>query len=315
MEYISLGESGLIVSKICFGSLTISPLQRNLPLEQGVDLISFAVEQGINFIDTADLYDTYSYINKALDRHSDLIVATKSYAYDTQTAEQTLTKALKAINRDYIDIFLLHEQEGPLTLRGHKEALDFFIKQKQAGKIRAVGISTHHIAGVKAAADMDEIDIVHPVLNYRGLGIVDGSLEKMETAIRTAYENGKGIYTMKPLGGGHLIPHRDKAYKYIFEFPHIHSIAIGMQHKEEVLANVHYAQTKKIPSSLSYLLETTRRQIIIQDWCIGCGACVDRCSQNALSINDRGTAVVDRNKCILCGYCGTACKELAIKVI
>lgn len=46
-------------------------------------------------------------------------IFTKSYAYDSKTAEDSLAKALKELNTDYIDGFLLHEQESEHTLRGH----------------------------------------------------------------------------------------------------------------------------------------------------------------------------------------------------
>jgi aryl-alcohol dehydrogenase-like predicted oxidoreductase len=316
MQYNRLGNTQLLVSKLCFGSLTLGPLQKNLSLKDGVTIIEKAIELGINFIDTADLYGTYPYIREALKHNKDIIIASKSYAYDNTTAEQTLQRSLKGIGRDYIDIFLLHEQEGPLTLKGHREALEYFLAKKQEGIIRAVGISTHHIAAVKAAAKMSEIDVIHPILNYRGLGIVDGSLEEMIQAIKLAYYNGKGIYTMKPLGGGHLIPETTQALQFIADFPYIHSIAIGMQRLEEVYANVNFFNTGVVPDNLLKALESYKRELFIHDWCIGCGKCVERCPQGALCIGQDGKAsLVNDEKCVLCGYCGSVCPELAIKII
>ena len=62
MEYSVLGNTGIEVSKLCFGALTIGPLQKHLSLSKGIDILEYAIDCGINFIDTADLYDTYSYI-------------------------------------------------------------------------------------------------------------------------------------------------------------------------------------------------------------------------------------------------------------
>jgi len=314
MDYRLLGRTGISVSRLCFGSLTIGPLQRNLSLEEGCRVLNKALDMGVNFIDTADLYETYPFIKQALKRKPDLIVATKSYAYNTETAEQTLDRALKGTGRDYIDIFLLHEQEGPLTLKGHEEALQFFIRQKEKGVIRAVGISTHYVAAVKAAAKMNEIDVIHPILNYRGTGIVDGSREEMEEAVSQAWHAGKGIYIMKSLGGGHLIKDYEKALDYIMDFPYAHSIAMGMQREEEVEANVGYFTNRCIPEHLSRKLQQYERKLLIEYWCQGCGRCVSRCGQHALYLQD-GKAHADRDKCVLCGYCGSVCRELAIKVI
>lgn len=314
MEYNILGSTGIEVSRLCFGSLTIGPLQKNLPLEEGASIIRRAAELGVNFIDTADLYDNYSYIKEALKDYPDMVISSKSYAYDTKTAEETLTRALKGIDRDYIDLFLLHEQEGPLTLKGHWEAIEYLTKRKENGLVRGIGISTHHVAGVKAAAITPEIDVIHPIINYQGLGIVDGTLKDMEEAIELAWRNGKGIYAMKSLGGGHLIPNLQAAFDYILGFPYLHSIAVGMQRIKEVEANVKiFGGEVPEKKELEYL-KSYKRSLFIQYWCVGCGKCVERCQQGALSLGQDGKAKVQDDKCILCGYCGSACKELAIKI-
>lgn len=315
MEYNSLGNTGIVVSKLCFGSLTIGPLQRGLPINDGFKVIEKAIDHGINFIDTADLYGTYPYIKLAVKKKKDLVVATKSYAYDTQTAKKTLERALYGIGREYIDIFLLHEQESIHTLRGHAEALSFFLDQKKKGIIRAVGISTHYYQAVEAAAKMDEIDVIHPILNYKGYGIVDGTRADMENAVMEAYKRGKGIYVMKPLGGGHLIQDYKNAFDFVLDFPYIHSIAVGMQRIEEVDFNVNYLLNRQISNDLLGSINKYKRELIIQDWCQKCGNCIVKCPQNALSFGDDGKLKVDHNKCIFCGYCGSECKELAIKVI
>jgi aryl-alcohol dehydrogenase-like predicted oxidoreductase len=66
MIYTELGRTGLSVSRLCFGALTVGPLQSNLPLNEGAAVIRYALEQGVNFIDTAKLYGTYPYIREAL---------------------------------------------------------------------------------------------------------------------------------------------------------------------------------------------------------------------------------------------------------
>ena len=51
------------------------------------------------------------------------VISAKCYAYDTEGARASLEKARKEMDIDYIDIFMMHEQESRLTLRGHREAL------------------------------------------------------------------------------------------------------------------------------------------------------------------------------------------------
>ena len=58
MEYRLLGQAGFAVSRLCFGTLTLGPLQARLPVSRGGDLIRQAVlEYGVHFVDTGELYD------------------------------------------------------------------------------------------------------------------------------------------------------------------------------------------------------------------------------------------------------------------
>ena len=149
MEYSILGRTGLRVSRLCFGVLTMGPLQADLPLAEGAALLKYAVEQGVNFFDTAEIYDSYHYLKQLLCccPDKDLVITTKSYSVTAEEMKASLEKARQELDRDYIDIFLLHEQESALTIRGHRAALDYLIEAKEKGLVRAVGISTHRIAG------------------------------------------------------------------------------------------------------------------------------------------------------------------------
>ena len=151
LKTTELGHSGLKVSRLCFGTLTMSPLQRNMPPEEGARLLVYAYERGVRFLDTADLYGTYPHIRLALKDAPDYVISTKAYCYDRDTARAALERAFAGTGRDYIDLFMLHEQESELTLRGHRPALDALYDCKAKGMVRAVGISTHHVAAVRAA--------------------------------------------------------------------------------------------------------------------------------------------------------------------
>ncbi len=316
MEYNILGKSGIKVSKLCFGALTIGPLQANLPVDKGSMVINEAIDRGVNFIDTAQLYKTYPYIKRALcsDNAKDIVVATKSYAYSSETAEESLKEAMEELNRDYIDIFLLHEQENEYTLKGHYEALKYFVKMKEKGFIRAVGISTHTVAAVKAVLKFDEIDVIHPLINKNGLGIMDGTAGDMVEALKEAKAINKGIYGMKPLGGGNLLNSIDECFDFVLNLPFLDSIAVGMQRTEEVVANVLRFNGEKIPEEISSQLSRKNRKLHIDFWCKKCGNCVKACGAKALKIEDN-KLIVDRDKCVLCGYCSSYCPEFCIKVV
>lgn len=323
MKRQSLGSTGLKVSRMAFGSLTMGPLQRDLSPKAGGDLLVRAYERGVNFVDTAELYGTYPHIREALKviPRQDYVISTKSYAYDETTAEASLNLALEALGTDYLDLFMLHEQESLHTLRGHRPALEYFLKQKQKGALKAVGLSTHFVAAVDAAVKWPELDVIHPILNLKGIGIQDGSVQDMLSAIHAfkTRPGGGGVFAMKPLAGGHLMGSPRAAFDFLLDNPDLDAIAVGMQSVEEIEANLLYFGRESIPEALERQLNTKKRRLMVHDWCTACGNCERRCQQQAIKvIHDPvhgNRAVVDHDRCVLCGYCSAVCPEFCLKVI
>nr|WP_243427842.1 aldo/keto reductase [Alkaliphilus hydrothermalis] len=304
------------VSRLCFGGLTMGPLQSNMSPKDGGALIIHGFEKGINFIDTAELYETYHHIREALKviPRDEFVIATKSYAYSKETAEESLKKAMEEMAVDMIDVFLLHEQENEHTLRGHYEALEYFIKMKEKGYIKAVGLSTHHIAAVKASLKMPEIEVLHPIVNINGLGIQDGNITEMLEHLKTAHHMGKGIYAMKPLGGGNLLRNFQASFDFVLNLPNIDSIAVGMQNTNEIDINVGIFQGQPIDGELMKRVKIEDKKLNIAHWCEVCGKCLEGCSHQALKIVDNKLQV-DHSKCVLCGYCSKHCPQFCIKVV
>ncbi len=317
MKYNQLGNTGISVSKLCFGALTIGPLQANLNPEEGGEIIAHAFSKGVNFIDTAQLYGSYPHIHHALKKtgNKDIVIASKTYAYLGADAVAAVEQARTELDRDIIDIFLLHEQEGAATLRGHAEALEKLYDYKAKNIIKAVGISTHHVAGVWAAIDA-KLDVVHPLLNLASLGIVDGSAADMAKASAAARTAGIGVYIMKPFGGGNLAARGEECLDYVLSMEFADSIAIGMQCKDEVDANIEYFETGHYTEAQKLALSDKKRRLLVEDWCDGCGECERACASSAIKVDMiKGQAVCTRERCVLCGYCGAACPQTCIKII
>ena len=315
MEYRQLGATGLRVSRMCFGVLTVGPLQANLSVDEGARIISYALERGVNFLDTAQYYQTYPYIRHALKGYQgEVCVSSKSYAYTEEMMTDSLEEARRELDRDVVDVFMLHEQESALTIKGHWEAFEYLLKCKAQGIIKAAGISTHTVAGVKAAARVPEIDVIHPLYNMSGVGIIDGNTNEMAAAISEAAKAGKGIYSMKPLGGGNLLRNTEEAFSFVLGNNDLHAVAVGMKTTAEVDMNISLFEGEKVPAETRNKVNAIPRTLHIESYCQGCGECVKRCSAGALSIVE-GKAQVDMEACRLCGYCGPVCKEFCIKVI
>lgn len=325
MEKLTLGKSGISVSRLCFGSLTIGPLQAALSADDGSNVIAHALDCGINFIDTAQYYNNYEYIRLALlkSQRYNTVISTKTYAYNRKTAAAAIEEARTAIDRDYIDIFMLHEQESIYTLRGHAEAADYLFEMKERGIIRATGVSMHHIAAVNGVCDAFysyPFDIIHPLFNMTGLGIADGDINGMTLAMRRAKAMGIGIFAMKALGGGHLFADAGAAFDFVLDavddngLPLADSVAVGMQSFDEVDANIAYFNKRSFSPEAEERLRTKRRRLHIENYCIGCGICAERCGQKAIAVKN-GFAVCDDRICVLCGYCSAVCPLFAIKVL
>lgn len=301
------------ISKLIFGTLTLGPLQKNFSVADGSKCILYAYENGVNMFDTAQYYKTYPYLKELLQKYPQAKISTKSYAYDRAGAIAAVEECMKETGREYIDFFLMHEQESEHTIRGHKEALETYLEYQQKGIIGNVGISTHHVAGVFGVLKYPEIKVLHPMINYQGLGIVDGSRKEMEEAISKVHSTGVLTYGMKIFGGGNLLQNREKALDYAIGCEFLDGIALGMSSKQEIDYNVAYINGDKQAARNSGA-EINGKHLYIEEWCIGCGNCVERCPNGALELVDNTCRTIN-DKCVLCGYCAPVCPEFAIKVI
>ena len=314
MKRVPLGKSGLMVSPLSLGTLTMSPLQKDFSAERGAELILYAAEQGINLFDTAQYYHTYEPLRLALKRRPELLVSTKSYAYDRAGAQQAFDEARRALDCDVIAVFMLHEQEDRLTLKGHREAFDFYLDMKAKGFIKAVGFSTHRVAAVDYAPRYPGLDVVFPLINMTGVGIADGTRDEMAAAVGRAHSGGIGIYAMKPLGGGHLLRDPQQAFDYLRGLGTIDTVCVGVQSENEIDVDIRLMEGLEPDEAALAATKREPRHLMIHDYCVGCGKCVKRCGQGALSVVD-GKCVCDQSKCVRCGYCAPVCEDFCIKVV
>ena len=150
MEYTYLGKSDLKISRIAFGSMSLS-----MGESAGIQLIYEAIGMGVNFFDTADLYDkgaNEEMVGKALkDQRSKVVLATKvgnqwradGSGWDWNPSKEYILecvdKSLKRLQTDYIDLYQLHggTLEDPID-----DVIETFESLQAQGKIRYYGISS-----------------------------------------------------------------------------------------------------------------------------------------------------------------------------
>lgn len=310
-----LGKTGLEVTPVGFGVLTVGNTQLNLSIEEGAEVLKYALEKGINFLDTAQYYETYPYIRHALKgTNYDPIIASKCLNHDYHQMKFAIEEARKELDRDIIDIFLMHEVRNDPDFENRAGAWEYLQEAKAKGLVKAIGVSTHHVDVAERVASMKEMDVLFPLINFKSLGIRKGSesgtKEDMAAAIKKASLANIGVFAMKVFGGGNLTGHYLEALNYVRNLEGISSMMIGFGYKEEIDRIVEYAEGTIDPT---YVPDISKKKIKIDPGdCEGCGACIKRCPNNAIFRNSNGIAEINHSICLTCGYCAPKCPVRAI---
>lgn len=314
-----LGRTGISVTPVGMGTLTMGFSQKNLDIEAGSRAIVHAVEQGINFLDTAQYYDTYRYLRPALDeiRQRNLnfpIICSKTLEEGYSETEAAVLECLEQLDIDAVDLFLLHEVRGTEDFYARKDAWQSLCDLKAKGLIKAIGISTHHVDACAEMAEIADCDVVFTLINRDGMGIRKGSepgtREEMEAAIRKCADAGKGIFTMKAFGGGNLIHDYRSCLEYAAGIAGNTSVMIGMADTDQVDRAVEFFSGCL---SADYTPDVSNKRLMVdQSDCEGCGTCKNRCVSEAIFWNKNGLAEIDPKKCVHCGYCAPVCPVRAI---
>lgn len=151
MEYSKLGTTDLSITKICFGCWAIGGHGYGVVNDnESIAAIHKALDRGINFFDTADVYGfghSEKILGKALDRNKDAVIATKvGVAWDVngktkkdcsvKHLNKSIEKSLRRLKREYIDLYQIHWHDGVTPI---DEVMLALLKLKEQGKIRYIG--------------------------------------------------------------------------------------------------------------------------------------------------------------------------------
>ncbi len=214
MEYRRLGKAGIKVSAISIGAwLTYGNV---VEYETAQQCIRTAIDNGINFIDVADIYakgKAEEFVGKIIQdyQRSDLVISTKAYwpmsdnindqGLSRKHIFESVHKSLKRLNTDYVDIFFCHRFDEETPVEETVRAIEDLIQQ---GKILYWGTSMWTAANVtKAVAIAKAINANRPVVeqpkyNMLDRDVVEGELEA------TVKNNSMGLVVWSPLAMGLL---------------------------------------------------------------------------------------------------------------
>lgn len=264
MEYVTLGKTGLKISRLGFGGI---PIQR-VDAAATKELIKVMAEKGINYIDTARGYTvSESYLGEALEGYRDkFILATKSMARDKDGMTADIETSLKNLRTDYIDIYQVHnpsmEQLEQVMAAGG--ALEALIEAKEAGKIGHIGLTGHTMELFEKAVDLPWVETFMFPYN-----IVERQGEEL---MRKCTENNIGFIVMKPLAGG-AIEDANLALRFICANPYVSVVIPGMYDVKEIDMNLAATEdTSPLTNEELKKMEEIREQLG-SNFCRRCNYC------------------------------------------
>lgn len=150
MDYTTLGRTGLKVSVVGVGGGGPSRLGQRYGISEkdSMDVVKIALESGINFIDTAEVYRTEGIVGKAITEsginRKELVISTKKSTWEGMTEKDirnSIDRSLKLLKTDYVDIYHLHAVIEEDYDNMVKNALPVLQDLKNEGKIRFIGIT------------------------------------------------------------------------------------------------------------------------------------------------------------------------------
>jgi len=222
MKYNLLGNTGLKVSELCLGAMTFGGRGMwtaigTLPQDQVNDMIKLSIENGINFIDTANVYSEglsekmtgQAIRDLGLNRH-DLIIATKvrgkmgtgpnDVGLTRKHILQQVDESLSRLNMDYIDLYQIHGFDPLTPLEETLEALDSLVK---IGKVRYIGCSNLAAWHIMKALGISESKHLSKFVSLQAYyTIAARDLER--EVIPMLLDQHLGLMVWSPMAGGFL---------------------------------------------------------------------------------------------------------------
>ncbi len=225
MEYVRLGKTGLQVSRICLGTMTYgSPAWRDwvLPEAASRPIIKRALEMGINFFDTADMYSlgvSEEVLGRAIRDHAqrkDVVIATKVFwptgdgpndrGLSRKHIMDSIDASLRRLGTDYVDLYYIHRWDYETPIEETMATLDDLVRM---GKVRYLGASSMHAWQLMKAlglADRYGWSRIVVMQNHYNLIHREDEREMMPLC----REEGIGVVPWSPLARGFLAGNRKR---------------------------------------------------------------------------------------------------------
>jgi predicted aldo/keto reductase-like oxidoreductase len=249
VDLVPLGKSGLKICRLGVGTGSNGgKVQRDLGQEGFTRLIRHAYDQGVTFIDTADMYSTHEMVREAIKGlpREKLWIQTKMRWEPVFPKDpwEVLNRFRKELGVDYIDSLLIHCATQSTWPQDLKLMEDVFGEAKQKKAIRLHGVSCHGLPALRAATKNDWVDVHLCRVNPQGKR-VDGLTSQWDAAGRTAdafaeikamHDKGRGVIGMKICGNGEFksSEEREKSVRFAMICGFVDAVAIGFASPKEI---------------------------------------------------------------------------------
>lgn len=295
MQYRKFGKLDFQVSALGFGAMRFPMAQGRIDERETARMLQYAIEQGVNYIDTAYVYHeghSETVVGKFLKEsglRDKVKIATKQPVWlleDENDAEKYLDEQLEKLQTDHIDFYLLHAlfSERWEVIQRYK-VLDWAEKAIQKGKIGHLGFSFHDSAKVfKEIVDAyDKWEFCQIQYNYAGENVQAG-----KEGLQYAAAKGLAVVVMEPLLGGLLaapppkaktlfnkakVAPADLALRWLWDQPEVSTVLSGMSTMRQLRLNLDSAERSGVDSLTDTERELIRNVASLQNNPIPCTKC------------------------------------------
>jgi aryl-alcohol dehydrogenase-like predicted oxidoreductase len=226
MEYINLGKSGLKVSRLCLGMMTFGSINWRkwmLDEEQALPFVKRALEAGINFFDTADVYSlgaSEEVLGNTLKTcgvtRENVVIATKVFnpmsndvndrGLSRKHIMDSIDRSLHRLKMEYVDLYQIHRWDPTTPIAETMEALNDVIKSGKARYIGASSMFAWQFAKAQYTAELNGWSRFVSMQNHYNLVYREEEREMIPLCI----DQGIGIIPWSPMARGFFAGNRSK---------------------------------------------------------------------------------------------------------
>jgi predicted aldo/keto reductase-like oxidoreductase len=248
-DVVTLGKSGVKVSRLAFGTGTFSGrVQRELGQDAFTRLVRHAYDNGVRFFETAESYsgmpEMLGIALKGIPRDSYYLM-TKYTTKSTEESQVKIDRFRKQMNSEYFDVLLLHCVRTPTWTEDLKRLQDDFSEAKHKKIILSKGASVHGLPALRAFPGNRWLDVAMIRMNHMGSHMdtpemrdvpQPGNVEEVVTHTKKVKSQGAGIISMKLVGEGSFTSPDDRqaALNFAFGVAGVDAVTIGYKNTAEI---------------------------------------------------------------------------------